>query len=339
MKRFDDLDIYQRLARNRLRLATAFSLFAITIMLLSGLGLYLIYSSLRPGFSFWVLLVLIWLLYLLYAILRYAFGGRWVFKSIETIPEWMTDRRLKGALAAACLASGMTRRIRLFVIPHDDINAFSLSLPDSSYALFITQGVAEKMRERERVAFVSHEIAHMQAGDTAIYTILLRLIGPGAISRMRIGWEVRRRRYAQGEIELPPIFAFIFLALASLSFGLDIENSALIVLILLAAFLFLALASFLPLFMHKLLQLVLDRKREYAADMQAVFCTRDPSAVYLAVKGAAEDVRDVLLLPPYLDALLFHPVVDYLSYRPFRTQPSMMDRMRRLIEAFPAIDT
>jgi len=91
--------------------------------------------------------------------------------------------------------------------------------------------------------------------------------------------------------------------------------------------------------MNKLLQRFLDKEREYYADMQAVYLTRDPDAVYQAIKNSAEDVRDVLLLPACLDALLFNPVVDYMNYRPFRSQPTMAERMQRLKEAFPQINS
>ena len=102
--------------------------------------------------------------------------------------------------------------------------------------------------------------------------------------------------------------------------------------------LFLAFASIFPLSMHKLLQLALDKEREYYADMEAVYLTRDPEAVFKAMKSTVEDVCDVLLLPACFDALLFNPVINFTSYSPFRTQPTMIERMNRLTEAFPQLN-
>ncbi|OFW70618.1 MAG: hypothetical protein A2V52_04110 [Actinobacteria bacterium RBG_19FT_COMBO_54_7] len=104
------------------------------------------------------------------------------------------------------------------------------------------------------------------------------------------------------------------------------------------AILFIVFAALLPFLMNKLLKRFLDKEREYYADMQAVYSTRDPDAVYQAIKHSAEDVRDVLLLPACFDALLFHPVVDFANYRPFRSQPTMAARMQCLRDAFPQIE-
>jgi hypothetical protein len=46
----------------------------------------------------------------------------------------------------------------------------------------------------------------------------------------------------------------------------------------------------------------------------------------------------MLFLPACFDSLLFHPVVS-VNYWPFRTQPEMRERMNRLREAFPQIET
>lgn len=58
----------------------------------------------------------------------------------------------------------------------------------------------------------------------------------------------------------------------------------------------------------------------------------------MALNHASEDVLD-LLLPSNLDAILFHPVVDYTSYRPFQTQPTMAERQHRLEKRFPSLSS
>jgi Zn-dependent protease with chaperone function len=118
--------------------------------------------------------------------------------------------------------------------------------------------------------------------------------------------------------------------------GLDLPN---LDLWLLAALLFIAFTAAFPFIMHRCLKLVLGKEREYYADLRAAHLIRDPGAVHSALKHAQEDVSDLLLLSPYLDPLLFHPVVDYSSYRPFQTQPTMMQRMRRLEVIFPLLES
>ena len=341
MKSYESLDIYARLSRNRLRLASAVAVFTVIIMALSGVGLYLLHAALDFNIDFWLFLLLFWLLCLLYVVLRYALGGRWVSKGVTTMPEWQTNRLLESALMAASLASGMADRIRLFEIPDDDINSFSLSLPDGTFALFATRGIARKLPENERVAVMAHEIAHMQAGDTTIYTVMIRLAGHRHLNKMvkglpGSGFDPLRFFFT---LVIFATFALItvFIVLRSISvWGENLSPGTsfwILIFVLLIAF-----AAFLPLILNALLKTILDKEREFYADLQAVFLTRDPGAVYGAIKSAVEDVRDVLILPACLDALLFCPVIDYSSYQPFRTQPTMADRMKRLKEAFPIID-
>ena len=340
MKSYESLDIYARLSRNRLRLASAVAVFTATIMALSGVGLYLLHAALDFNIDFWLLLTLFWLLCLLYVVLRYALGGRWVLKGVTTLPEWQTEPRLESALMAASLASGMDDRIRLFEIPDEDINSFSLSLPDGTFALFATRGIARKIPESERVAVMAHEIAHIQAGDTNIYTIMIRLAGHRHLKRMVKGLP------GTGFDPLKSFLAIIVFAIFAILTGFfvlrlsvgDNSMSSRIAFWFLFITSLIAFVAFLPLILNVLLKVILDNEREYYADLQAVFLTRDPVAVYGAIKSAAEDVRDVLILPACFDALLFCPVIDYSSYRPFRTQPTMADRMERLKEAFPIID-
>jgi Zn-dependent protease with chaperone function len=335
-----DLDIYARMSSNRMRLALAIAILMTVVMALSGLAIYLMREAFDLDIDFWLLWTLFWLLCLLYTVLRYAVGGRWIPKSVKTLPAWKIDRRLEDALMAASLASGMVDRVRLFEIPNDDINAFSISLPDGTFAIFLSGGIAWKVPERERVAIIAHEIAHMQAGDTIIYTVMIRMAGRKSLKKMVGGLPGVGFSPLKGLniLFIAALFASIamFVVFASVNAsGPDFSSGTGFWLIL--AFLFVALLMSIPPLVNALLRLVLDRDREYHADMHAVYLTRDPAAVYEAVKLAAEDVRDVILLPACLDALLFCPVIDYSSYRPYRSQPTMLRRMTILRDAFPVL--
>lgn len=333
MENKDRLDIYTLLSRNRLRLVSLFAVFSFLVMGFSALGVYLVHRLLHMKPDFWLVLILFWLIYIPYVILRYTLGGKWIFRRVITLPPHHTDRRLENALNAAVLGAGITARVRLLEIPHRDINSFSLSLADGSFAVFATRGISEKLPPREREAIMAHELTHIAAGDTTMQSVPLRLVGPGG-SLNRSG-EITLLRPNKGiflAFLLPLLALFLYSALKPVW-----SSPPVLFYILSLVFLLAVLASALPFLMHKLMRLFLDREREYFADLQASYIIRDPEAVYLAVKDAAEDVRDLLVLPSHLDAILFHPVVEYTSYRPFRTQPTMADRMRRLKESFPEL--
>jgi Zn-dependent protease with chaperone function len=336
-------DLYTRLLYNRLRLGLAFSLFAIFIMLLSGMIVFVLHKLLRTSVDFWLVLVFFWLFYMAFMLVRYALGGRWIFLSVGRFSSPNTDIKLSNALESSLLASGLTNKIRLLIIPNPDINSFSLSLPDGSYIIASTQGLADKVCASEREAVFAHEISHIMAGDTLIHTIMIRMCGKRALKKIFRGFTHRSFSADKLAAILVSFFAVVAVFLVFLGgngsdpdVGLDLPH---LDFWLLAALLFIVFAAAFPFVMFKFLELVLGKEREYYADMQAVYLTRDPGAVYGVLKHALEDVGDVLLLSPYLDPLLFHPVVDYTSYRAFQTQPTMMQRMQRLAATFPLIDT
>jgi hypothetical protein len=117
-----------------------------------------------------------------------------------------------------------------------------------------------------------------------------------------------------------------------------------------AAFLFLSFILLLPLIVQLTIQHALDKESDYFADMQAVYLTRDPEAVYRALRDTDADSCQ-LQLPPCFGSLLFNPVVvDYRDsifltgidqfrgiYQPSSAQPGMDQRMERLKKAFPQI--
>jgi Zn-dependent protease with chaperone function len=342
MKGRSNLDIYRRRSRNRLRLTVAIASFAMAAAAVSGLTIYILYLVIDLDFNPWVLISLFWLAMIIYAITRYALGGRWVFGIVRTLPPAQARDRLQSSLESVVLAAGLSEKVRLMVIPSHDINAFSLSLPDGSFALFATTGMADKLTSQQREAIMAHEIAHMQCGDIVLYTVMLRFTSWNAI-------KVKFRKHGSGGFS-----SLFWVAVLALSFAavclfliyatahsLDREMYSgyfKFDLWLPVVILFLVIAISLPYLLKTIMRLVLDGEREYYADMEAAYLTRDPACVYNALRSAAEDVIDLLVLPPSLDALLFHPIVDYASYRPFRTQPTMSERMRRLDNAFPAVN-
>lgn len=339
MGEFHVLDIHQRVSRNRLRLALALVATGVLMMIFSNASLYLFFRAARINTSFWIILTAFWLGFLIYTILRYALGGQWMLQRLVSLPPSETDNRLRNALDSAKLASGISKRIRVMEIPDSDINSFSFSLPDGSFMLFATKGIAEKLPECEREAIMAHEIAHMQMGDTLLHTLMIRLAGQRAARKIVTGGRVNSIPFRVGIVTAfisACLFIGLYFAAGVQTYGPNFQYPSRYAWMAVAV-VFLATVAILPLIWYKILQWSLDKQREYYADMQAVYLTRDPEAVYAAIKDAAEDVIDVLLLPAYFDALLFCPVVDYQNYRPFRSQPTMAARLERLREAFPQI--
>ncbi len=335
MSDIEGLDIYQRRARNRRRLAIALLVYALISLGVSSFCLYILSRVAHLGLNFWLLLSLFWAMILLFTITRFAVSGSRAFRKLATISA---DRHLQDAFEAAKLASGFEDKVRLYEIPDPGINAFSLSLPDRSYALVATQGVSSILPEREREALMAHEIAHMQVGDTIIHTLLLYLAGWPPVKKMA------RDETGPNPMTLGAVASVVgFFLWFTMTFMAAVESEDKTSSLSPAAF-WPALACILlcfllgfPIFMYKSLRIILDKEREYYADMEAVYLTRDPEAVYRALKHTAEDVIDVLLLPPCYDALLFKPLGPYSSYKP-SSQPSMLERINHIKRIFPQVD-
>jgi Zn-dependent protease with chaperone function len=377
------LDIYERQVRNRRRFrlaVAAYVLVVMAILLIFIPPMYWIYHEVKgiDWIYLWLVIGISWLAVLFYSMLRFLLGGRWLLKGMALIPPSWTDRRLRDALESVLLATGGKEKVRMFVIPSPAVNAFSLYLKDGSYALFVTRGVADKLAASEREVIIAHEFAHMQGGDALLHTAMLRLVGRNAfftgmqkaltITTYRKDKGPTRRRISIQQIEKPN---FLHqerglrvgpppLAMVALIIGLIVstsvlgamgyeETAAFLALAAMDSFVFLAFPSI----MYALFQAFLDQQRDFFADMKAVFITRDPSAVYSALKSAGDDDQDRYDLPSYLDELVFNPPLYHISYKvvqtggfgypifvdttPYHHQPLLMDRMRNLRKVFPQV--
>jgi Zn-dependent protease with chaperone function len=343
------LDIYQRQIRNRrrFRLAVAAHILVITaifLILISPL-----YWPLHRIFGFqwgylWMVLGLIWMLALVYSLLRFILGGRWLLNGVELTVLSNIDRRLSDALESVLLATGSYEKVRIFVIPNPAINAFSLYLLDGSYALFITQGVADRLAAGEREAIIAHEISHMQGGDAIMHTAMLHLVGRNAFytgMQKALTFEILRggnapttRHISIKQVEKPDpsgrrrglrwepplaVLAVMYVTVAGFTIlaiagGGDITAALISLAVYISFVLFVFFLAF-PRMMYALFQVFLDRERDFSADMSAVYITRNPSVVYSALEVAGGDDPDQFTLPPYLDELVFNPPFYWIQYK------------------------
>ena len=331
-----EIDIYQRVEANRRRLALAFIAAILIIFFASGIILFIIFRLAKIDSYFWPVLPVFWLCFLTYIILRYILGGRWIHKTVKTVKSSEIDPRLSAAFEAVMLASGMTQQIRLMIIGVPAINTFSISLPDGSYAIYATQGIADKLPQRERQALMAHEIAHIQMRDTLISSLLIRMLGRRTALNNTLPFFV----------SICFVISIAFLRASTLQASTGYSWYIWIV----AAFFFLTFILLLPLIFQQAIQYALDKESDFFADIQAVYLIRDPEAVYRALRDTDADSCQ-LQLPPCFSSLLFNPVVvdrrdsilftgiDQFRgiYQPSSVQPTMDQRIECLKKAFPQI--
>ena len=134
------VELNQLVGRNRQRMAFIVSAFTLISTGVSFLGIYAVYRAFDLGVDLWVVLVVFWGAMIIFSVLRFGLGWGWLFRKFVADPVGGAD------LATARRAGRGTpgRRdgagVRLMVIPDDDVNAFSLALPDGSFAVMAARG-------------------------------------------------------------------------------------------------------------------------------------------------------------------------------------------------------
>lgn len=190
--------------------------------------------------------------------------------------------------------AGLSQRPSLFVVPSMTLNAFSAG-PRERPAIALSEGLLRRLTLREIAAVVAHEIAHIRAGDLAVLAIA------DAVTRAF------------------QVFAYAGAALAlynlwSLATGGETLPWAGIAVLYIGP----AVSS--------LVQIALDRAREFHADLDALEYTSDPMGLASALKRV-ENYRGQI----WEDLML--PVPGRRSPQPsmLRTHPPAEERVARLL--------
>lgn len=199
------------------------------------------------------------------------------------------------ALAAR---AGLPAVPTLYYIPSPMVNAFAVGRRDDA-GLAVTDGLLRRLRSRELVGVLAHEIGHIRSDDLWIMNLSDGL----------------------GRLTHALAYAGLFLLLVSVPLSMGGTYAPLWFAVLLTA---------VPTLVT-LLQLALSRSREYDADLQAAVLTGDPEGLASALEALeASEGRlwERLMVPRRRapDPLLL------------RTHPPTEERTRRLRELVPRAD-
>lgn len=168
----------------------------------------------------------------------------------QRVPE--DNSQLVSIVELIASRAGLARKPDLYVIPSMTLNAFS-SGDTVRPAIALSEGLLRRLTLREIAGVVAHEMSHIRANDLGVFNIA------DAVTRT-----LQVFAYAG--------LALALLNLASLVWGGETFPWSAVVLLYLGP----ALSS--------LLQLSLDRTREYHADLDAVELTGDPMGLASALK-------------------------------------------------------
>jgi Zn-dependent protease with chaperone function len=236
------------------------------------------------------------------AVARSAGGSR--------VPNETADpdqRRLLNVVEEIAIASGVPVPA-VYVLEHEPgINAFAAGYNPSNAAIAVTRGCLELLDRDELQGVIAHEFSHIVNGDMRLSIrmvgMLFGLMAIAGIARTVLRIAPRTRDERGG------VFVVFFIAV------------------------FVYLIGCLGLFLGRMIQAAVSRKRESLADASAVQFTRDTHGLRDALVKIGASTRSSRLVEADADAvahMLFAPGMTRL----FATHPPLLERIRALDPRF-----
>jgi heat shock protein HtpX len=192
---------------------------------------------------------------------------------------------------------------RLYVIPHDQPNAFATGRNPKNSAVAVTRGITRLLSEDELRGVVSHELAHIRNRDILVQSVAATIGG-----------------------------AITYLAYMLLWFGGDEDSGPLGLVGALALVLLAPLAA-------SLIQLAISRQREFSADATGAEFSGNPESLASALLRLEEGAKAI----PMQVNQAAEPLFIVKPFRGggiaslFSTHPPIEERVRRLRQMRPAI--
>ncbi len=151
------------------------------------------------------------------------------------------------SVQALARRAGLRQAPRLYLLPSDVPNALATGAADDA-AVALSRGLLGALDEREVQGVLAHELGHVQAGDTAVLRFAGALV-EATRAVAQVGLALCLVALLLGQ-PLPLVLPFVFVAAPLVAFGL---------------------------------QLLLSRRREFAADAAAVALTGDAGGLASAL--------------------------------------------------------
>jgi heat shock protein HtpX len=192
---------------------------------------------------------------------------------------------------------------RLYVIPHDQPNAFATGRNPKNSAVAVTRGITRLLSEDELRGVISHELAHIRNRDILVQSVAATIGG-----------------------------AITYLAYMLLWFGGDEDSGPLGLIGALALVLLAPLAA-------SLIQLGISRQREFSADATGAEISGNPESLASALLRLEEGAKAIPMQVNQASEPLYivKPFSGGGLASLFSTHPPIEERVRRLRQMRPAI--
>ncbi len=204
---------------------------------------------------------------LLYIGITYSFSVQSVIaaaKARPADPQKREEKILIYKVEEMSIAAGLPKP-KVYVQDSSDINAFATGKKPEEAIICATTGAIQKLNSEELEGVISHEMSHIKNHDILVATITVGIVGAIAliaeiVLRSLFWSRGTRGRKGDGGNAVVLILAIIFIVLA-------------------------------PIF-SRLTYLAISRKREYLADANGAYLTRNPDGLAKALNKIKNDLPD-----------------------------------------------
>ena len=276
------IDFRDQIASNKFK-----SILLIIVIFLVFLVLGYVFSLFYDSSVFFIIMSISILVSLIYIWLSYYYSDKIAIASVGAKPASRQEHaQFYRSVESLTIASGLPMP-KLYVMQSPQINAFATGRDPRNAVVCVTTGALEKLDKYELEGVLAHEMSHVANYDVRFMTLTAIMVGMIAIASeifLRSLW----MRNSDSDNKGNAIFLVIGIILA-------------------------IVAPILTYFV----QLAISRKREYAADANAVKFTRYPKGLIGALeKIKGENTRPDKKIPKAVNSLMFASPQELFSTHP-----------------------
>jgi len=199
-----------------------------------------------------------------YVAITYSISVQTVIKAAKARPanpNVREEKLLIYKVEEMSIAAGLPMP-KVYVQDTDNINAFATGKKPEEAVICATTGALRKLKPDELEGVIAHEMSHIKNHDILIATVTIAVVGAIALISELVFWSLFWGGGARG--------------------GRKGEGNALLIVL---AIIFVILA---PIF-SRLTYLAISRKREYLADSNGAYLSRNPEGLAKALERIKED--------------------------------------------------